>query len=278
MKKAANKYFISFVSIILIGLYFNSCYKKVDGCTDPNAMDYEVDADEMCEDECCDYPDLSLNIKLISDSTKIDTNTLLTDDFGNEFIIKFCRIYFSDFKFYDINGGENPLKNNFIYYENENNEIKTREINFSMIKYRPEAENYKIGEILDREIYNRMDFNFGINPEINHSLVDKLTISSPLYPGKDSLHISSSEGFYFLKMSINKPDGDNIRSIEIKGDENFKPISIIDSYDFTSRENHILYFNIDQKTLFNTIDVISDDDNSFKEKILHNLASSIRKG
>ena len=145
-----------------------------------------------------------------------------------------------------------------------------------MIKYRPEAEKYKLGEILDRQVSNSMTFKFGIEPEINHSITEKLSTSSPLYIGKDSLQISTTDGFYFLKMILSYPDGLEMRNISISGDENLINETLNGNFDFTNRENHEITLTIDQKVLFSLINVISDNENEINEKLIKNLDNSFK--
>ncbi|MEZ4907458.1 MAG: MbnP family protein [Saprospiraceae bacterium] len=272
--KAINNILFIFIFVFI----FSSCYKKDEGCTDINAMDYDVEADKQCDDDCCNYPDLDINMSLISDSTEIDTNTILTDDFGNNFIISFLRIYLSDFKLYDENGNQVPTQNDLTYYKITNDQTKATTINSSILKYNIEEDvDYSIGEVLERDICNSLTFNFGIDSIINHSNTDKLSTSSPLYIVSDSMHISISEGFYFLKMILKDTNSVQLKEINIFGDKNLTKITLDDTFDFTARENHTIKINIDQKSLFSNINTFSDNSESIIEKLLLNLPSSIHK-
>ena len=60
-----NKFKSSFFWLWITGVFtfiqFNSCYSPVDGCLDPEATNYSIDADNPCDD-CCNLPILNVSV------------------------------------------------------------------------------------------------------------------------------------------------------------------------------------------------------------------------
>ncbi len=48
--------------VIALVFFLAGCYEPKEGCLDPQAVNYDVTADEACAD-CCTWPSLRLSVK-----------------------------------------------------------------------------------------------------------------------------------------------------------------------------------------------------------------------
>lgn len=78
-----------------------ACYEPVEGCLDPNGLNFSLDADRSC-DGCCSYPTLS--VRIVHNWMDADTSFTLRytsdayrDGGGNPFLIDRITYYLQDF-------------------------------------------------------------------------------------------------------------------------------------------------------------------------------------
>lgn len=77
-----------------------SCYMPVDGCRDINAANYDVTADEDCEeiDNCCIYPNLNLTISQQVRDTLWIRDSLYTNNLGQVYDIGTVIVMLDDWR------------------------------------------------------------------------------------------------------------------------------------------------------------------------------------
>ncbi len=252
-----------------------SCYEHEQGCRDINALNYSVKADLDCDDDCCNYPGIDIQMQLVKGNETIDTNSYFDMGFGDSVRIKQMRVYFSDFKIIGTDSKIYPIWQDNLLGIKSNNTLEFKKINYAAMKFKPESNRYNIGEFRNLVKASQLEFIFGLQSHVNHAVTDKITESNPLYQGKDNMYINDDIGYYFLKMTLqSKKDPQNFIFIEISGDENIRPISVSGVFDLTSRKNHLFNLNLDVLSLFKGINP-DDDVNVKKSKILDNIDESI---
>ena len=264
---------ISFIAFILIS--FTSCYEHDVGCRDIYALNYNVKADLDCETECCSYPQMEIQISLLHGTETIDTNKYFPLDNGDSIRIKFMRIFFSDFNFTDADGKDIPVYKDILLGKRQNENIEYQTVNYSALKFKPESSQYNIGTTKTLTRPDKLSLRFGINDDINQSVMDKLTSSSPLYKGSDSMYIDETKGYYFMKMTIqSKKDPLLIRKFSSFSDTNNRVLIFYSDFDLSLREKHTVKFNIDLQKLFSGID-LDDDESVSSNKIVENIELSV---
>lgn len=264
------------IGIFLIGFItiLNSCYKHEEGCRDLNALNYDVVADNDCEDNCCRYPKVSINFEIFNDTVTIDTNTYFTNGFEDSIRIKLLRMYFSAFSLTDSDEERHDLYNRITIGTGVDSIPEYKNINYSSIKVNEKGGKFDIGTLDKLSTYNKIEFTFGIDSLVNHSAINKITSSSYLYQFSDSMYIDRVEGYYFLKLNIEIKNKGN-KSITIKGDQNIKYLKLNGDIDFTARENHTLPVKLDLKKWFKNIDFVNKNNDELAKSLISTLNSSL---
>lgn len=112
------------IGILMLSIGFNSCYEPSDGCLDLLASNYDVSADDGC-DECCTYPTVNLVMKHLWSDTTFRFGDTLIDQFGDQFVLLDQKMMLSKFNYqsnnfdkvgtltFTIDGEEQIFENDF---------------------------------------------------------------------------------------------------------------------------------------------------------------------
>lgn len=84
-----------FVMFFLTICVIASCYEPKEGCIDSYASNYDVSADDMCED-CCKYPNLSLSVYDHYNNEDISSSDTLYNIYGERFRLDALMYVLSD--------------------------------------------------------------------------------------------------------------------------------------------------------------------------------------
>jgi hypothetical protein len=274
MNPETNKFIVlSVMLFILISQY--SCYDHIEGCRDINALNYDVKADNDCLKECCSYPEIEIQMSLVNGTETIDTNKYFPLENGDSIRVRYLRIFFSDFSFTSDDSTKIPVYKDLLTGKRLNNTVEYQVQNFPVLKFKPESVFYNIGVCKNLGSASQLAFTFGIKDEVNYSVLDKLTSSSPLYNGTDSMYIDENKGFYFLKMLLQSKKNHNIvKSIKATYENGIRQIKIYSDFDLTKRQKHIIKLNIDLLKLLKGINM-EDAESAARTKIIDNLTGSV---
>jgi len=269
MNQIKNKLLVLFLLVSL----FSSCYEHEEGCRDINALNFDVAADKDCENNCCKYPDVYINFRLTNDSITVDTNTILANNLNDTIRIKYFRMYLSGFKIINTHNDTLILLNKIQTGTDEDGKTEYKYINFTVAKVKAKSQTYNLGNLTKLDNYNEFIFDFGIDSLVNHSILDKVNISNPLSIKDNDMYISTSLGYYFLKMEIEMPDN-TIKYVYISGDKFQSTISINKDLDLRERTNHYIDLDLDISKWLLPVDLNKKDD-ELKAILLHNLNKSM---
>ena len=81
--------------LFLLACALTGCYEERSGCLDPDAADYDLQADVACPD-CCTYPELSVRVSSAWGDTTVVVGNTYTDGGGNPFQLIRFRYYLGD--------------------------------------------------------------------------------------------------------------------------------------------------------------------------------------
>lgn len=84
-----------FLSTFLTLFLASACYEDVIDCTDPDATNFNILADEACP-ECCTYPSFSIDVDRVWADSAFSLNDTLPDGAGNDFRLLSFRVYLTE--------------------------------------------------------------------------------------------------------------------------------------------------------------------------------------
>ncbi len=87
------------LSFLMITI-FSSCYQNVEGCLDTFATNFDVGADNECND-CCVFPAVRLEIEAKNDTASYTISDTIINNLGHEFKILEAKFYLSGFTIHD---------------------------------------------------------------------------------------------------------------------------------------------------------------------------------
>ena len=89
---------LAFLTFVLFLLTATACYEPVQGCLDRAARNFDLDADEACPDNCCTYPQLTLEVRNRwgADGPDVSSEEGYTAAGGQVFFLDRLRYYWSE--------------------------------------------------------------------------------------------------------------------------------------------------------------------------------------
>ena len=75
---------------------FSSCYEPIEGCLNPLSTNFQLDADNACDD-CCNFPSIGIQFFPLWDTFNLDTvNFFLTNELGQNLRINQSQFFISN--------------------------------------------------------------------------------------------------------------------------------------------------------------------------------------
>ena len=85
---------LSLCSSILI---LDSCVESTIGCLDPFSSNYDLSADDECDDDCCNYPSFTLSTQYLFGEETMDSSLYYTNDVDSYFKLRSFYLVLSEF-------------------------------------------------------------------------------------------------------------------------------------------------------------------------------------
>ncbi len=250
-----------FLVILLSG-----CAEPSVGCRDIRATNYNVTADESCED-CCQYPQLKIKFTHRIEQRINDRDTLLPFRVNTPFFLpaapadtvtfQSINLYFSDFKIIDAAGEEEQITDR-VTLNIAGEDPDFIEVPNDFIIFRPGATDYTLGTFDKPATYEALQFTVGLAPQIKTvDPEEDMTLPAALQIQNDSLLYDLDLGYfdqkyvYFsppsasdsLVFTVNEPVEVRLESL---------PFSLVTGFDATLRMTvryDLLFENIDPRTV-----------------------------
>ena len=175
--------------ILCMLLHVCSCTMREPGCLDPNANNFDLDADRSCDD-CCTYPVVSLVLTQKWDTLNFDITDTFFDRNDKPFLIHDLRYFLTAWSWQAASGQTYRVDS-----------IETICISAPFIFYpdiviiEPQRFSYTLGIIRTNPIIDSIDFMLGLAEDLScldpdNTLTPKaVTSDSPLWnPGDSMLH------------------------------------------------------------------------------------------
>ncbi len=262
-----------------LGLFFlNSCFEPKKGCLDINAVNFEADADDDCDEKdnsCkCVYPVLNLQISQAYDTLPYIQNGLYINALQQRFRIKDAAFYLSDFQVFQ--GGQSYVVPDTVrlqVFGNTPADTLQKTFRDDIILVRRNQLTYVVGDFRQDGIFNGLQFRLGLSDSVGRVVPRLAPTAHPLYTQPDSLWHGNAVGYIFAQvvvvrdtMAATPPDTLSFSRADL-GD-----IFIADGQDFFHAPgyNFTVKLNIDYAKLFSGIDWTSGTPATWKAQIVTN--------
>lgn len=148
-------------------LTITSCYEATSGCKDVLATSYDVAADDPCDDDCCDYPELKLTISHRFGENTFSYDSLYINNLGQFYSFKYIHLYLSNAVLIDTFGNSLPISD-FISITDDGNEETIIDDNIS---FTPGSFRFEFGTWIGSGVIKQLNFDIGLRSEITKSTV-----------------------------------------------------------------------------------------------------------
>jgi hypothetical protein len=260
-KKTLNKVYYIFLSACL----FSSCYEPVDDCLDRRASNYNVAADDACDD-CCTYPDFRIQFMHVWDSIPVGTNDTFLDVSLNPFVLNQFEYFISEVVLTDENDNEIRLLNNIIIPTTQ--EMSTVANDFQHISL--SRGFYNFGPIISESDITDISFIVGVRAQ--NLIFTELEDDFILNTFGDSLYLDGAFLDWQLRL---QRDTMGIDAIDIDGTAGAineftfeRPITV------TAGVAIDVGIEVDFSILLDGVDVQNDTEETIASKLTNNLINT----
>ncbi|MEM9545697.1 MAG: MbnP family protein [Bacteroidota bacterium] len=185
-------------SLIVLGmvLYLQSCYSPVEGCTDPESTNYAITADDLCLD-CCEYPDLMLNIFHENMDTTFNLADTITNDLDQQISLVDFVYLLSDFEVsvedevYEVSDSVSLDVEDGIAFAKDD-----------IIRVERSVFSYDLGTIIFDGDITELAFRTGLTDVLNENRFTDEIEDHPLTTDPDSLYQSDTETYVFQRLKV----------------------------------------------------------------------------
>jgi hypothetical protein len=263
-------------SVFSLILLFSNCQEASKGCLDAKATNFDVTATKPCEDNCCTYPNLTLQTDYIKDELskiklKLDDtiNSAMRYKIGLDSIrIIESQFYLSDFQLITPDNKTFRTLDSIPLYRLKDT---LRTLNNYALVGRNNGFDFKIGSFNQSGKFNKLQFKVGLDDVANKTDPTKMPTPHPLSTQRDSMYLKKDMTYIFNRLAVEKwrttGKKDTLRffittpkEVVITKDMSFK-----DGFDVT------IPLTINYAKLIEGVN-FSDSENSIKEKIVSNYA------
>ena len=260
--------------ILLMGMMLiTSCYEPVEGCLDTDARNYNVNADDACND-CCTLPefDLLISYLLNGESYSFGNDTIVGSN--SSFVLNDFHLILSGIALRDVVDSTLTWEDVITLYNSDGSVSDRLEHNFryfSKSSFRGSIKGMRYAGNI-----SSLDFLIGLPEDINFYNKDSLDQNTEL-DNVPSQYYSSSNGYQFYSFTIEDLEG-NTTTISnsnsyplIPVTVDISPLDIIRGFDAESN------ISLDFGVLFEGIDLIEMNDSEIKDVITNNFPGSFKK-
>jgi len=270
MRKQINKLSNLCIYILLLCI-LSSCYEGSDGCQDIRAVNYDLTADERCDDEpCCTYPVIEFRPDYAWDTLNFNLNTLYPLSGGDSIIVRYAHQVLSQIDIISSTGNS---------YQSIDTADFTRDNMYDLADII--LLNFRAGNarstphIIIRDSISSIQFLQDIPSEINDFQNDFTDFSEIDQLVEDSLYDVNGDILSF-NMEFDLINTDTISYIVSVSAQNFtKELLFNPVQSIGNGENFVVDLLVDLNKLFK--DVIFDDIDSItlREHLIVNLEDYI---
>jgi len=263
-----------------------ACYEPVEGCLNPRANNFDLDADEACTD-CCTLPELSISFNAVwDDGTTVEDirlDTFYLDAMNNPWRFKRLRFYWSDFIIENIAGDLLEIQDSLdvAIAMGVDTSMTTVKDDFLLVDIDGANGSFTIGTFEATGIMRSLDGVMGIAQPVNSAVITSFSSSHPLAPQLGQMNFNDGSGYIFAKLEYYQDTTavDTIpRVINMLGDDILRsfsfdlpvPTQLVEGF------NQVLVMEQNIAQLFAGVNVRLADTTVLKSQFVDNLAESFQ--
>ena len=189
-------------ALLLLGLV-TGCYEDRVGCTDVNAANYDLFADDLCEDGCCEFPDLRLAVTYDYNGRSIGPGDTVRLDNGQDITLLNLRYYLDDLSL-DRGAGNDPglpqRPQEVLTFFGTDTTLTEVNVDVYLGELgRTEARSVGSLPIGDR-LPTGLSFAYGLNTDLNVVVPSSAPSGSPLRTQPGLLNFNDGRGYVQLRL------------------------------------------------------------------------------
>lgn len=276
------------MACLLAGMTWSGCYEPVQGCLDVRASNFDLDADEPCPDDCCEFPELKVrfnNVWTYVDTVmSLRTDTSYVDAVGQPFRFSKVQFYWSDLRL-RMSGGTTLLVQDsldlLVADGTDTTELIIRD-DIVLATINDSRDQQTVGTLIPEGWLEALDVTLGIGQDLNAAVTTSVAPTShPLAPKLGPLNFGSELGYVFARIEYFQDTtavDTTARVINVYGDDLRRELSLPSPvpFPFVDGFDPILVMQMDVARLFDGIDVRLEDSTALKIQFVNNLTQSLQ--
>lgn len=277
---------LAVLTCCLLLLSLSACYEPTEGCLNPRATNFDLDADEACSN-CCSFPELSVVFSHVWDYgdtiVSLSTDTFYLDKNNQPWRFKRARFYWSAVALQRSSLGELQITDSITFSVanmGDTTSISTLD-DYLLIDTDDGSSTTTIGALEPEGTLEQLNVRFGLSPDVNRALSTSVPDDHPLAPQLGNLNYGTETGYVFAKLEFYK---DTIATdtvaveVNIFGDafsEEFmlplsSPTAFVEGFDPQ------LTVQVDFAAWFNNLDLRNADTTSLKAEFVNNMTNTFQ--
>lgn len=201
----------SVFSLFFILFLFTQCQEVKKGCLDIRATNFDATADKPCVDNCCTYPNLSIEATYNADSDQFKADKFYKFPNGDSIKIIDIQFYLSDIQLVNASNKTFTVIDDAVLYWAKDT-VRTRN-NFTLAG-RNNGFSFKLGKFNTIDKFTKLRFKLGLTDTLNKTDPTKMPTGHPLSMQSDStLYNKTTKSYVFNKIVVarGQPFGDTLR-------------------------------------------------------------------
>ncbi|PSR10254.1 MAG: hypothetical protein DA408_11845 [Bacteroidetes bacterium] len=275
-----------FALTLLFTLVCAACYEPVEGCLNPRAANFDLDADEACGD-CCVFPKLKIrfeNYWTASNGTvsSLSPDSIYYDGLDQPFRFKRIRFYWSELELELTSGSRLSLTDSIelaIAQGGDTTLISTLD-NFLLADIDRATRNLTLKTLEPTGFLAALNAQFGIPDPVNRTVTASVVPTNhPLAPQIGSMNLGAELGYVFAKIELYR---DTISTdtvplvLQVFGTQFLRPLRLPLATPAYLAEgfNPLLVIENDISRWFQGVNVRQSDTTALKLQFVNNLTQS----
>ncbi len=248
MKKYWNIYIG--LTILILGLFFSSCYTRIEGCLDPESTNYSIEGDDPCID-CCILPTVKISVFHQNGDTTFFLEDTLVNNLGQQYsIVKFAYLL-SDFNIKSVNDQSYQV----VDFVSLNVGAVEALVKDDVIRVRRDGFSFDLGTIIFNDPGQSVSFKMGLPEVMNDNRFTVQVEGHPLTTDPDSLFNAESGDYVFQRIKV--ASGIDFRDTmvyDVTGLENVQEVVVVVDIPTTRGKNKTIIIEARYNIWFEDVD------------------------